>query len=161
EPNGYFVLCKDAALFKKYYGIDADGVFTGALSHGGDRVDLLDGQGQRIDSVKNKTRAPWPVAPDGSSSSPEPISPTPSSARRENWAPSPLPKGPPKPGGTPGRRNANFAERLPPDISHAVFPNDVAPGEEIKFDVELASSEGVKTVELLWRIAGTNYESKE
>src|SRR4051794_24222889 len=51
EAGGYLVLCKDAALFKKYYGFDADGVFTGALGHGGDRIDLLDSQGRRMDSV--------------------------------------------------------------------------------------------------------------
>jgi CotH kinase protein/Lamin Tail Domain len=162
EANGYLVLCKDAALFKKYYGIDADGVFTGALSHGGDRIDLLDGQGQRIDSVKYKTRAPWPIAPDGSSSSLERICPTSASDGAENWAPSPLPKGPPKPGGTPGRRNSNFAERLPPVLGHVtVVPEDAAPGDEIRVEADVRSPDGVKTVELLWRTAGTNSVSPE
>src|SRR5438874_11282369 len=159
EPGGYLVLCKDAALFRKYYGFDAGGVFKGAFSHGGDRVDLVDAKGKKIDSVKFKTRAPWPVAADGLSSSLERICPSAPGDVPENWAPSPLPKGPPKPGGTPGKRNANFAARLPPVISNVTFtPAHTAPGQEIHVEADVRSA---ATVELRWRTAGTNHESKE
>src|SRR5207249_3639256 len=112
--NGYVVVCKDLKLFQKHYGFEAIGPFQGSLSHGSDRVDLVDARGKAIDSVKYKTRAPWPLAADGYSSSLERICPTAPADVPENWAPSPLPTGAPKAGGTPGKQNANFAPRLPP-----------------------------------------------
>jgi hypothetical protein len=161
EAGGYFVVCKDAALFKKYYGLDADGTFTGSLSHSGDRIDLLDVRGKKIDSVKFKTRSPWPVAADGASASLERICPTAASDEPANWAASPLPKGPPRPTGTPGKRNANFAERLPPIVSGVRFtPEFAAPNHEIEVTAEVRPA-GVKTIELLWKAVGTNHESKE
>src|SRR5262249_38092724 len=115
--------------------------------------------GKKVDSVKFKTRFPWPVAADGSSASLERICPTAASDEPANWAPSPLPKGPPRPSGTPGKRNANFAERLPPVVGGVRFtPDFAAPAQEIQVQAEVRSA---KTVELLWRAVGTNYQSKE
>lgn len=162
EANGYLVICRDAALFKKYYGFDADAVFTGSLDPGSDRLEMLDAQGHTIDGVRFKSRAPWPVAPDGMSSSLERICPTSTGNSPFNWAPSPLPKGPPKPSGTPGRQNSVFAAKLPPIIEKPTFhPEFAAPGQEIKVSAPIRTGAEPREVQLLWRIAGTNSETKE
>src|SRR5882672_4123028 len=120
--NGYLVVCKDPALFKKHYGFDAAGSFKGSLSHGRDRLDLLDARGRKVDSVRYGSRAPWPLAADGYSSSLERICPTATGDGPENWAPSPLTDGTRKSAGTPGKKNVNFAPRLPPVVSKVVTP---------------------------------------
>src|SRR5262249_35019949 len=101
EAGGYLVVCKSAKEFKKAYGFDGGGEFKGTLSHGGETVELIDAAGKVVDGVKYKTRAPWPVAPDGESSALERICPTAPGDTPENWAPSPLAPGSPKPMGTP------------------------------------------------------------
>src|SRR5258708_6498786 len=45
--DGYLVLCKDSKEFKKHYGFDAAGQFEGSLSHGSDRIDLVNAGGKK------------------------------------------------------------------------------------------------------------------
>src|SRR5207248_353571 len=120
------------------YGFDAAGQFEGSLGHGRDRVELLDATGRKVDSVAYGSRPPWPVAADGCSSSLERICPTAPGDTPANWAPSPLPAGPPRPGGTPGKKNANYAPRLPPVVSRVTFsPRRAAPGQEVKVEADV------------------------
>src|SRR5207237_147570 len=83
--NGYLVLCKNLKEFKTYYGFDAAGQFSGSLSHSADHIELVNAKGKKIDSVKYRSRAPWPVAADGYSSSLERICPTVAVTGPENW----------------------------------------------------------------------------
>lgn len=160
--NGYLVVCRDAELFRRHYGFEPAGTFSGALGHNGDQIELKDAAGHSVDRVRFKSRAPWPVAADGASSSLERICPTSPGDRPENWAPSPLPDGPPKPGGTPGRRNASFSERLPPVVGPVTFqPAHAAPDQEIAVATEVKAARPLRSVELLWRAAGTRFESDE
>lgn len=161
EADGYLVVCKDPKLFKKHYGSDALGPYGSALGHSGDTVNLLDAKGKKVDTAKWKTYAPWPVSPDGYSSSLERICPTTAGDVPENWAPSPLPAGPPKPGGTPGKKNTNYAAKLPPVISEVRHNLDhAAPGQEIEVGAAVRSAD-VKTVELRYRTAEAGKESEE
>src|SRR5207248_6321719 len=73
--GGYLVLCKDPRPFRAAYGFDAAGRFDGALGHGSDRVELLDARGKKVDAVRFRSRAPWPVAADGYGASLERICP--------------------------------------------------------------------------------------
>ena len=57
--DGYLVVCKNLKEFKKHYGFDAAGQFSGALSHSRGHVELVDARGKRIDDVKYGSRAPW------------------------------------------------------------------------------------------------------
>ncbi|MBI1915071.1 MAG: CotH kinase family protein [Planctomycetes bacterium] len=160
--NGYLVICKDPALFKKHYGFDAAGPFEGSLGHGRDRLDLLDARGRKVDSVRYGSRAPWPLAADGYSSSLERICPTAPADGPENWAPSPLRDGTRKAAGTPGKQNANYAPCLPPIVSKVVLtPTRAAPKEEIKVEAEVRSREGLRQVELCYRVAGSGFEKEE
>lgn len=162
EANGFVVLCRDAELFRKHYGFDAAGTFSGALGHNGDQVELRDATSKRVDRVRFKTRDPWPVAADGSSSSLERICPTAPGDRPDNWAASPLPRSSPKPGGTPGKANANYSERIQPSISNVtVSPLHATPGQEIVVEADVKSATPLRTVEVLWRTAASNSESTE
>lgn len=162
EAGGYLVVCKSQKEFKKAYGFDAAGEFKGALSHGGETVELTDAAGKVVDGVKYKTRAPWPVAPDGESSSLERICPTAPGDAPENWAPSPLAPGSPKPTGTPGKRNAVYSATLPPVIWNVAFtPGHATPAQEIKVTAEVKSAAGLKAVELRYRVAGSKSETAE
>src|SRR5207244_479583 len=132
------------------------------LGHGGDRVELLDAKGKKVDDVRYKTRTPWPLASDGYSSSLERICPTAPGDVPENWAPSPLPTAMRKPTGTPGKKNANYAPRLPPVVSNVTFtPAHAAPGQEIAVEADVRPAEGLRAVELRYRVAGSGFEKEE
>jgi hypothetical protein len=162
EANGYVVVCKNLKEFKKHYGFDAAGQWEGSLSHSKDYLELVNASGKKIDSVKYRSRAPWPLAPDGYSSSLERICPTVSAKGPENWAPSPLSPGTPKPRGTPGKKNANFAPHLPPVIDKVTFtPIHAAPDQQVVVEADVHSKEGVAKVELRYRVAGSGYEKEE
>lgn len=161
EGGGYVVVCKNKARFKQFYGFDAAGEFEGALSHSGSRIELVDGQGAVADRVRYRSRAPWPVAPDGYSSSLERICPT-ADNNAENWAPSPLPSGQPRPTGTPGKRNSNYALRLPPIIHKVAFtPTHAAANQAIAVEATIRAAAELKTVEVRYRVAGSGYEQDE
>src|SRR3954447_13248623 len=138
DAGGYLVVCKDLKAFKKHYGFDAAGQFAGSLSHSKDRIDLFDAKGKKIDAMRYGSRAPWPVSPDGCSSSLERICPTAPGDDPSNWSASPLIKGSPRPGGTPGKKNANYSPRLPPAITNVKFgPAGVGPDQEVKVEADV------------------------
>src|SRR5262245_31665 len=160
--KGFLVIAKDLKQFKKHYGFDAAGPFDGRLSHGGENLVLVDAGGKKIDSVKYKTRSPWPVAADGYGSSLERICPTVAQTGPENWAPSSLSPGSPKPGGTPGKRNSNDLPRLPPTISKVAFtPPHAAPDGQVQIGAEVRASEDLRVVEVRYRLAGPGFEKAE
>lgn len=159
EAGGFLVLCKNLKEFKKHYGLDAGGELTGKLSHSGERIELLDAAGKKIDSMKYGSRAPWPVSPDGSSPSLERICPTMPGDDPHNWAPSPMPNGPPKPTGTPGKANSVFSAKPLPVVSNLSFaPQRPKPNEEIRVT---AIVKGAENAELLYRVAASGTETKE
>lgn len=151
--GGYVVLCKNSKLFKECYDVPVDGEFRKSLSNNGDTVDLIDASGKRVDHIKYGTKAPWPAAADGASSSLERITPSASGDRAEHWAASPLPEDMERPAGTPGRANANFSATLPPSISELkLSPPHPRPGQAIKVGAQLDDPHGVTEAELLYRV---------
>jgi hypothetical protein len=160
--NGFLVVCKNRLLFKRYYGFDAAGTFTGSLKRSKGRLSLVNAAGRIVDSVKYHSRAPWPLAADGYSSSLERICPTAPAEGPENWAPSPLPDAGRKPGGTPGAKNANYAAHLPPIVRNVTYyPTHASPQDEVRVEAEVHSNEELRAVELRYRLAGTGYERAE
>src|SRR5262249_44676813 len=80
----------------------------------------------------------------------------------ENWTPSTLAIGAPRPGGTPGMKNANFAPRLPPVIENlTTTPPHAKPGEDVRVEADVRSADGAGSVELRYRVAGSGTESAE
>jgi hypothetical protein len=162
EANSYVVVCKDVPLFKRYYRCDPAGAFEGALDHGKGHIELVNASGRKVDSVKYRSRAPWPLAADGYSSSLERICPTASAEGPENWAPSPLPAVGRRPTGTPGQKNANYSPRLPPVIAKVTCNSPhAAPEQAIRVEAEVRPAEGLGEVELRYRVAGPGYEKDE
>jgi hypothetical protein len=162
DSDGYLVVCKNLKEFRKYYGFDAAGQFEGSLKHGNDQVTLLDAAGKKIDSVRYRSRAPWPLGADGCSSSLERICPTSAATGPENWAPSPPVAAPRRTFGTPGKKNANYAAQLPPAVTNVTFtPAHASPEQAIQVEAEVKSPAGVRSVELLYRLCGSGYEKAE
>jgi hypothetical protein len=162
DANGFLVLCKDAKAFKKHYGFDAAGQFTGALRRNTGEIGLTDATGKKIDSVKYSNRAPWPLSADGYSSSLERICPTAPGTTADNWAPSPMSVGVRRPEGTPGKKNTNYAALLPPVITNVTCtPKHAGPKDSITVEAEVRSTIELRSVELLHRLAGSGYEKSE
>lgn len=162
EPGGFLVLCKDAKAFRTHFGFDAHASFVGSLGRARDQVELLDATGKRIDRVKYRDRDPWPIAPDGHGSSLERICPTLPAEGPENWTPSPLPVGTPKPGGTPGKKNAGFAPRLPPVITGVTLgTTNVRPDQPVRIEADVRSAAEPCVVEARYRVVGPGFEKDE
>jgi spore coat protein H len=161
--GGYLVICRDTAAFTALYGsqIPAIGNFKGKLSHKSERLELVNAQGQRVDSVKYSEGDGWPEGANGYSSSLERISPFAESDLPGNWAASNWPEKK-RAAGTPGRKNDSFATTLPPLVSSVeIIPKAPAPQQAVKVQAEVADAGGVKSVALLYRVASPGHESEE
>jgi hypothetical protein len=65
-PGHFFLLARNAAaLAAKYPGIPVNGVYTGQLNNGGERITLSFPSGGNVFSVNYQNTAPWPVAANG------------------------------------------------------------------------------------------------
>ena len=122
-PAGaYLVVCRNARTFAANYGTNVPvlGDFSGRLSHRGEKLELCNAAGATIDAVKFSDHAPWPIAPDGHSSSLERICPFGSGEEPGNWAGSLLPAIE-KPDGSPGRRNDSYSSKPVPSVDNVTF----------------------------------------
>ncbi|MDP2896763.1 MAG: CotH kinase family protein [bacterium] len=161
EAQGYLVVALKPDEFRKIYGVPAIGPLKRPLKRGGERLELLDARGQRVDAVRYGDRDPWPVSADGESASLERISPSVAGDLPENWAASPLPTVP-KPAGTPGERNASFSAALPPVITDVTgLPDNVLPDERLHVEAEVRDRGALREVSLLYRTVVGGVEGKE
>jgi len=153
-PGGFLVVCRKGADFKEHYGdeIRVVGDWEGKLSHGGERVELVDAKNRVVDAVTFADHAPWPLAPDGSSASLERICPA-AGADAANWASSRLP-GVTRAAGSPGRTNDCYSANLPPALADvSLTPATPGPDQLVTVRASVADVDGVKSVELLYRVA--------
>ena len=158
--GGYLAVCRNVQVFEaSYKSVTAVGDFTGKLSHRGERIELRDAKGAVMDSIKFSDRDPWPTGPDGHSASLERISPWASSDDPANWTGSVLPKFE-KPAGTPGKKNDNYAEKLPPTISKVRIPA-VMPMQPTTISANASDETGIKSVTLSWHLARSGGETKD
>src|SRR6185503_9235263 len=75
-PDQFFLLVRNAAAFAtKYPGVATDGVYTGRLDNGGEKLTLLHALGATIFSVTYDDVAPWPVTADEFGFSLVPVNP--------------------------------------------------------------------------------------
>lgn len=162
ESGGFLVLCQNADRFKEFYKVPVAGVFKSGLSHHGERLELSDAGGRRVDAVRFRDRSPWPMGADGYSGSLERICPTAAGDDPANWISSPLSESRDKPSGTPGRVNAGYSPVLPPVITGVRFsPELAAVGQPIVVEADVRSGDPVSNVELLYRLAGPGYEKPD
>lgn len=162
-PGGFLVICGKRDKFVSTYGssIPIAGEFEGHFSHDGERIELSDASKSVVDSLKYSDSAPWPLAPDGESSSLERICPSVNGDDPANWAPSK----PPLPGatsGTPGQINGSFQANLPPAIENlGPSPASTLPDQPVTIAAQVTDSDGVKAVELSYQVAAGNVQSPE
>ena len=65
-PGNFFVLARNPAAFAaRYPGVTVNGVYTGKLDNGGEKLTLSHVLGTNVFSFPYGTRSPWPLTPDG------------------------------------------------------------------------------------------------
>jgi hypothetical protein len=87
-PGAYLVVARDAARIRAVYGLSAAqviGSYTGALSNGGEALELQDARGRTIDYVLYDDDFPWPEAADGGGPSIECVNVALDNATPRNW----------------------------------------------------------------------------
>ncbi|HRI11716.1 MAG TPA: CotH kinase family protein, partial [Verrucomicrobiota bacterium] len=162
EGQGFLVVCRNADRFKRFYDVPVAGVFDSKISRKGERIELADATGKRVDAVAFGDKAPWPTGADGDSGSLERICPTAASDAAGNWIASPLSESREKPTGTPGKPNAGFSATLPPVITAVKYSSELPqPEQPITVEAELPAGESVSAVNLRFRLAGPGYEKPE
>ncbi|HLU46464.1 MAG TPA: lamin tail domain-containing protein, partial [Planctomycetota bacterium] len=65
EPGAYVVVARNVDALREAFGLDAVvGSFEGQLSNDGERITLVDPEGNLVDSVRYEDSGEWPVGPD-------------------------------------------------------------------------------------------------
>ncbi len=86
QPGEFLVVCRNEAAARNSFGImNTIGDFTGQLSNNGERITLLDGQGQLVDSVRYGEKGDWGIGADGMGFSLEKIVPAAVSDDPASW----------------------------------------------------------------------------
>lgn len=163
EGGGFVVICRDLEAFKGHYGsqINAIGDFSGKLSHSGEKVRLVSGDGVIVDEIAYADRAPWPKSPDGYGASLERIVPSEEEASPNNWAGSKMP--PVKEAtGTPGRQNDAYSVAALPTVTRVEWaPQWPQPKEPVVVKIALAPDQAIKKVMLHYWVAMPGREGDE
>jgi hypothetical protein len=160
--KGFLVLARDAAAFKKHYGLEPAGVFSSSLKNSGENLELSDAQGQRVDKVNFKDDAPWPLSADGETATLERISPEADGNDPANWASSALSTIPEKPAGTPGKQNSNYAATLPPVISKVTFePTKPSATQPVNVSATLRDGAEIQSVEIVYSVTTAGSHKSE
>lgn len=87
--GSYLVLARDPARIRSVYGLAASAVYgtawTGNLKDGGERLELLDAIGNRVDVVAYRDGGEWPSWPDGGGSSLELVEARSDNSAASSW----------------------------------------------------------------------------
>ena len=163
EAGGYLVISRDTEVFRRFYTTAvAKFTFDEDIRHKGARIELRDAKDDLVDLVKFSHEAPWPLTPDGESSSLERISPGISGDNVYNWAPSPPTVNYETPGGTPGSRNSAYSASLPPVIESAALSADtVEPKTALSVQAKVLDADKVAKVMAVYRVGGGGRETPE
>ena len=115
-PGAFVVLVNDPARFaSRYPGVAVDGVYTGSLANGGERITIVHATGAPIVSVDYLDAPPWPATADGQGFSLVPVNlnSNPNPSDPVNWRAST------RVGGSPG------ADDPPPNLNGYAVVNEV------------------------------------
>ncbi|MBI4600938.1 MAG: CotH kinase family protein [Planctomycetes bacterium] len=89
--GGYLVVARDPARLRAKHGLaeaDVVGPYAGALSNGGEALELRDARGRFADAVAYGDEFPWPAEADGGGPSLECVNPAFDNSTPRNWLPS-------------------------------------------------------------------------
>ena len=157
----YVVVALDPERFREFYDSEAMGPLERPLDRGGERIEISDATGRRLDVARYKDDEPWPVSPDGYTASLERICPSASGDVPENWAASPLSSVDTKPNGTPGKQNTAHWSTLPAAIEiQSSTPDDLAPEESLAVEAEVRGAD-LREVKVLYRVVTAGVEGEE
>jgi hypothetical protein len=150
--GGYLVVALNPNQMRQIYRVASVGSLKRSLKRGGEQIELVNASGERVDLARYKDSAPWPASADGYSASLERICPSVSGEIADNWAASPMPAEAPRPSGSPGKQNANFAATLPPVIKIASpMLEDFAPKQPLVVEVEAKDPAAIQDIALFHR----------
>ncbi len=151
--ESYWVLSRNAKRFEQFYHRPSNTEFEKNLRRKGERLELSDGNGNVVETLKFDDHNPWPAAADGLTASMERICPEAPAGLPENWASSTLSATPDLPSGTPGQRNSAYSANLPPVVHHLTYsPLMPKPSEPIQVDVQVEDSDGIKEAVLVYQV---------
>ena len=87
-PKGYLVVARDPAALEAAYGISGvKGPFTGRLDNDGELIELSNGGGGIVISLRYDDEQPWPASPDGTGHSLILARPGGDPAEASTWSP--------------------------------------------------------------------------
>ena len=114
------VLVDDRSVFQSRFGTAPVilGNYSGALSNGGEALELYAANGDMIETFTYADETPWPARPDGAGSSLERVTPGADPTDPANWRASV------EVDGTPGTAGAGIDGRV---VVNEVFPNSTPP----------------------------------
>lgn len=160
DPEGYFVLARDAAMFAAVYpSVDVGAAgWTFGLSNGGESIYLWDDAGFVVDSVAYDDVPPWAVEADGAGSTLELIDPLADNSLAANWRASTIR------GGTPGAVNSvavgtEDATPVPEEyVLGAPFPNPFSGSATLTYAVPRSGHVTIRVYDTLGRRVATLVE---
>ncbi|MBX3396859.1 MAG: lamin tail domain-containing protein [Phycisphaerae bacterium] len=122
-PGGYALFVKHDPTFRTHYGAGkyVAAQYSGNLSDSGERIALIDRNGNEVDVVEYESISPWPAGANGGGASLELIDASRDNNRVGNWAASLVA------GGTPGAANStagSIAALAPVYVNEALAVND-------------------------------------
>ncbi len=151
--GGYYLVAKNADAFFAAFGVEAAQWTDGALSNGGEMLEIMDAGGNVVDQVEYSDNAPWPTEPDGNGPSLTFCDPDEDNNVGENWYSSTHVAGENSQGqtlyGTPGavcefvgvdEAGAEGEISIYPNPSHGVFAIDL--GQSAGWKVEIYNLTG-------------------
>ncbi len=137
----FFLVAKNADAFQDAFGIEAEQWTDGALSNGGELLQIMDLSGNIIDQVDYSDAAPWPLEPDGNGPSLTFCYPTEDNNVGELWYASVSLAGQNSQGqdlfATPGEFCEFIGVNEPPRTMLSIYPN---PGEGL-FSVDFGNTD--------------------
>ena len=163
-PGGYLVVGEDPPTLLSRYQVTALGPWSGKLSSRGERIDLHNASGTRIDRVSYGAGFPWPTAANGGGSSAELIHPSLDNDLSGSWRASGVlanmdlaltndvnSSGQP----TPGRANSVAAaiDSIPPQIRQVAHsPESPTSNKPVTITARITDPDGMGPVSLMYQL---------
>ncbi|MFT5522487.1 MAG: VCBS repeat-containing protein [Pirellulaceae bacterium] len=143
----YLVIAEDPTTLQAAYGITALGPFTGSLANVGERIDLQNDTGDRVDRVEYGVGFPWPLDPSGAGNSMELLNPNLDNNLSGSWRAGN--------GGipTPGELNSVFATNSAPQIRQVEHsPKQPVANQAATLTAKVTDPDGVENVTLHYQL---------